>query len=137
MDIACAEVVLNPLLSQVFTVEVQNERGCLVTEDISVIVRDGRAVYLPTAFSPNEDGNNDEFMIFPLQDEVRVSQSAIFDRWGNMVASSTSDQNDRHFIWDGRKSGELCSVGVYIYQVELTMPNGERELVTGEVTLVR
>ncbi|MEM6395505.1 MAG: gliding motility-associated C-terminal domain-containing protein [Bacteroidota bacterium] len=137
MDAACAEVMLNPLLSQVYTVEVENERGCFVTEDISVIVRDGRAVYLPTAFSPNEDGNNDQFMIFPLQEEVRVSQSAIFDRWGNMVSSSTSDQADRHFIWDGKKAGKLCSVGVYVYQVELTMPDGEREVVTGEVTLVR
>ncbi|MEM8583571.1 MAG: gliding motility-associated C-terminal domain-containing protein, partial [Bacteroidota bacterium] len=138
MDPACLEVMLSPYLSQVYTVEVVDDRACMATDNISILVKDGSAVYLPNAFSPNEDGQNDEFMIYPLQDEVRVSQRAIYDRWGNLVSGGdASAQGGQHYIWDGRKSGQMCNVGVYIYQVELVMPDGDKEIVTGEVTLLR
>ncbi|MEM6878631.1 MAG: gliding motility-associated C-terminal domain-containing protein, partial [Bacteroidota bacterium] len=85
-----------------------------------------------------EDGQNDEFMIYPLQEEVRVNQRSIYDRWGNLVSGGdASAQSGQHYIWDGRRAGQMCNVGVYIYQVELIMPDGDKEVVTGEVTLVR
>ncbi|MEL6669083.1 MAG: gliding motility-associated C-terminal domain-containing protein, partial [Bacteroidota bacterium] len=138
MDASCLDVMLSPYFSQVYTVEVINDRGCMAVDEVSIIVKDGNAVYLPNAFSPNEDGQNDEFMIYPLQEEVRVSQRSIYDRWGNLVSGgSSSAQADQHYIWDGRHAGQMCNVGVYIYQVELTMPDGDKEVVTGEITLVR
>jgi len=64
-------------------------------------------------FSPNGDNINDLFIVEGLEDTVE-DKIAIFNRWGNLVFSSTNYQND----WDGRWNGEDLPDGTYFYVID-------------------
>jgi gliding motility-associated-like protein len=73
-------------------------------------------VYVPNAFSPNNDGVNDELLPFvPPQIQVVSFEMNIFDRWGNLVFKTT----DPTFSWDGRWNGKEMPIGVYIYSFQM------------------
>ena len=70
-------------------------------------------IFVPTAFSPNEDGINDIF-------EVKVSmyksfKMSVLNRWGEVIFHS----NDITKGWDGMFKGEIAAVGSYIYHIEI------------------
>ena len=78
-------------------------------------------VYVPNAFSPNNDGVNDELQIFWGCDfNYRVKRFQVFNRWGNLVFSS-HDTND--IRWNGQINGQTLPIGVYVwfleYEIEL------------------
>lgn len=70
-------------------------------------------VYIPNAFSPNGDGNNDAFMAYTNNDKgLAYFQLLIFNRWGEKIfESNTINQG-----WDGTYKGQLQNPGVYAYQ---------------------
>jgi len=69
-------------------------------------------VYVPTAFSPNDDGINDHFTpFFPPSVEFKDYSLKVFDRWGNKVFES----NDPNFGWDGNSKEEEALPGVYLW----------------------
>ena len=70
---------------------------------------------LPTAFSPNEDGNNDLFSAYtrcPLQQ----FSLQIYNRYGEQVFST----HDTNFVWDGKHHGIACEIGSYAWQLSYT-----------------
>lgn len=70
---------------------------------------------LPTAFSPNEDGNNDLFSAYtrcPLQQ----FSLQIYNRYGEQVFST----HDTNFVWDGKRHGIACEIGSYAWQLSYT-----------------
>jgi gliding motility-associated-like protein len=88
--------------------------------------------FIPNAFSPNGDGINDVFEVFPDYNwATEVRHLKIVDRWGRVVYSS--EQNK----WDGTTNGSLALPGVYIYAVELIMKDGTVSNQQGSVFLYR
>jgi gliding motility-associated-like protein len=93
--------------------------------------------YLPTAFSPNFDGINDEFgLMYNDRVEILDYTMEVFDRWGSPVFRS-ENINDR---WDGTKNGEVVDLGVFVYVIEVTFLD-DREtgfrVISGDVMVVR
>ena len=94
-------------------------------------------VYVPNAFSPNNDGRNDEFKPY-LGAECTISeyQIKIFNRWGALVFEST----DPAAGWDGEIKGEPAAQASYLYQIQYTLEsNGKPEQIlnTGALALLR
>ena len=94
-------------------------------------------VYRPNVFSPNNDGHNDCFQIFPDPAlEVLRFEMYIFDRWGNKVYESF----DLEKCWDGNFQNEEGEIGVYTWLMisDISVCN-ERKSVkrSGDITLVR
>ena len=91
--------------------------------------------YGPSAFSPNNDGVNDEFR--PLTGcEILEYNLQIFDRWGNLLFETT----DPDLSWNGMLNGQLLSTGVYVWWLDYTVrENGQPEskIVTGDVAIVK
>lgn len=91
--------------------------------------------YGPSAFSPNNDGVNDEFR--PLTGcEILEYSLQIFDRWGNLLFETT----DPDLGWNGMLNGQLLSTGVYVWWLDYTVrENGQPEskIVTGDVAIVK
>jgi gliding motility-associated-like protein len=92
-------------------------------------------LYAPNAFSPNDDGWNDEWQLFLPCDyfEFRLE---VFDRWGNLVFAA--DQPDAP--WDGRLQGRPLLPGVYVWRLHwsgelLGQKQGYGE--TGEVVILK
>ena len=95
-------------------------------------------VYIPNAFSPNQDGVNDEFQIFlPDEWQVDLFKVGVYNRWGELIYSSA----DPMFTWDGMFKGQFLTSGVYVYhiQLEITEEDGSsREVqVSGDITIMR
>lgn len=106
--------------------------GCRGEGYVKVRVYTGPDIYVPTGFSPNNDGKNDKFTPFPVGMKS-YNYFRVFNRWGQLVFSTTK-LNDG---WDGRFGGTEQASGVYVWMIEgLTKDN---RLITkkGTVMLIR
>ncbi len=70
---------------------------------------------IPQAFSPNGDGQNDEFKIFFGNLPCAVEEFKIYNRWGQLVFDH---KNREELSWDGTYNGEACSAGTYVYYLK-------------------
>ena len=95
----------------------------------------GTYVFVPNAFTPNGDDDNDMFLpsISGPLDQYRLD---IFDRWGERIHTST----DRYAGWDGSYNGVVSQDGVYVWTLNYRVlgPEGVKsERLIGHVTLLR
>ncbi len=94
-------------------------------------------LYIPNVFSPTGDGINDVFTISYGPDlNVTAMEGSIYDRWGNLVFSST----EIPFKWDGLFNGEFLQPGVFVYLIRITYVDStvqKEVLYSGDITLVR
>ncbi|MCB0688699.1 MAG: gliding motility-associated C-terminal domain-containing protein [Saprospiraceae bacterium] len=85
-------------------------------------------IYVPNSFTPNGDGINDAFEMY-ADDCIQVKSAKIFDRWGNLLYSSSAAV---------RWFGDNHASGVYIYAIEYL---DQRSNITirknGDVLLIR
>jgi gliding motility-associated-like protein len=119
--------------SGTFTVTVSNKCGT-VSDDVTLeflpYVCD---IFIPNAFSPNADGNND---VFQPSGNVEVLSMMIFDRWGAKVYHSTPLE----LAWDGTVQNVPAQGGHYYFVIRYLLPtNGTSVPLTssGEVYLIR
>src|SRR5690606_31921702 len=95
-----------------------------------MITRDPRLTY-PSAFTPNGDGLNDQFVVYgQFINRFRMS---IFNRWGELVFT-TGDMNQG---WDGTRDGKLMPEGSYAFRADLIDNLGRTFNETGGVLLLR
>jgi len=123
------------LASGEYIVTVIDSFGCQ-DQAVFTIDKEGCTVFVPNAFSPNSDQNNDIFDI-TLQNgfEGEVISLNIYDRWGQQVYT-LKDNTSNDYSWDGRFNGNIVSSGVYVYTVEVVHFNGKRELFKGDLTVL-
>lgn len=116
------------------TTRLTNAFGC-VTLDTVLIENDCEPrVFIPTAFTPNNDGNNDQFTVEPLF--VTDFEVYIFSRWGELIFYS----NEQDFEWDGTYNGKILPMGTYAYKVTFkseTSPERGTIEKRGGVTLLK
>ncbi|RMF01798.1 MAG: gliding motility-associated C-terminal domain-containing protein, partial [Bacteroidetes bacterium] len=126
-----------PTTTTRYRLEMQDTNGCVVSEQVLIIVDEQVPVYIPSAFSPNGDGHNDRLVIFGKGiEEVETFQ--IFDRWGNQVFADGGYQaNDPDRGWDGQLNGSPLNAGVFVYWARLRLSGGQRFDLQGEVLLLR
>lgn len=90
-------------------------------------------VYVPNAFSPNKNGQNDGFMPSLYNVKDRNYSFRIFNRWGEMVFETT----DINAVWDGTFNGRPCAQEVFIWTVNGEFYNSDLFAFRGTVTLLR
>ena len=89
---------------------------------------------IPNAFSPNDDGKNDTWVIDGLG-KYPNTKVKVYNRWGS---SMYTDNYGYHVPWDGTHNGAPLATGTYYYVIELKgSPDGKDELATGSLTIVR
>ena len=87
-------------------------------------------LYIPSAFSPNGDGINDQFTYF-LYDQDLVSFQ-VYSRWGSLVFETS----DRNKFWDGTSNGQYLESDTFVYILELKMGD-KTEIKTGDFVLMK
>lgn len=115
--------------------EVIDEKGCTVAASFTLAT--DCPLYIPNAFSPNNDGVNDYFQVYsPFDFQVEVFR--VFDRWGGLLFENDSFTiSEAGQFWDGTVGGQLANDGIYLYQIEITNELGEKEFYAGDVMLVK
>ncbi|MFM2284859.1 MAG: hypothetical protein RLZZ543_356 [Bacteroidota bacterium] len=107
--------------------------GCRDSLTKQAIVELGYKMYVPAAFTPNDDGYNDRFRAYG--EDVLDFSMLIYNRWGQLLYSSYDMENG----WDGRTllQDRVCDGGVYIYKISATQRNGIKTTYEGNVVLLR
>jgi gliding motility-associated-like protein len=112
---------------------VSNESGCLDSATVNVkIFRTDPRVFVPTAFTPNGDGDNDIFR--PIAVGIaRIEYFRVFNRWGELVFSTTVNGRG----WDGKIGGKLQGTATFVWVVRGLDYAGKIFFAKGTVTLIR
>lgn len=113
---------------------VTSEQGCTDTLLKSIEVNEDMSLWVPNAFTPNNDGLNDVF--FAKGYGIAKFSMSIFDRWGEKVFTA----DDIHKAWDGTFEGRgtgKCKEDTYTWMIDVTDTFGKSKNKTGHVTLMR
>ncbi|WP_300659814.1 T9SS type B sorting domain-containing protein [Fluviicola sp.] len=106
-------------------------KSASVKVNVLEVVCDRTYVYVPNAFSPNGDLENDVLYVrSAIATEILFR---IFDRWGEMVFET----RDQSIGWDGTFRGKLLKPDTYDYYLEAKCVQGEQKIIKGNVTLIR
>jgi len=128
-------VTARPDTTMMFMVEGTDENNCKNSDEIKVVVNNPPRIIAPSAFSPNNDGIHDEFIV--LSKDIELVSLKVFNRWGEMVYENLGNLNEG---WDGRFEGVQQGMGVYLYFAEYRFigeEESEVKLINGNVTLIR
>ena len=125
------KIVVSPVEQSVYTVTVTNYKGFTSVHDFIVDVDNScSALFIPSAFTPNFDGQND---VFKAEGRgVSQMHMIIYNKLGQKVFESNNMDN----AWDGTYKGEL-SAETYIYHVNYTDAKGVGHVKRGQVTLIK
>jgi gliding motility-associated-like protein len=91
------------------------------------------SIHFPNAFSPNSDGNNENFI--PMEEGVAEFRLSIFNRWGEKIFETTDIKTG----WEGtyQNSSKVAEDGLYLYIAYARGINGQEELKSGTISLSR
>lgn len=101
--------------NQSFQLDAVTKEGCDSHSRIRITRYEGPDIYIPTAFSPNGDGNNDALRVLP----VGISSFdyfAVYNRWGEQIFRTTN----YHQGWDGTHHGSRLDAGVFVAVAQAT-----------------
>lgn len=132
-----AAIIARPTTTTVFQLTVRSANGCVLRDNLTVLVEKRLRIYAPNAFSPNGDNQNDYFNLYYAQEVEKINMLRIFDRWGSQVFAAENLSNAPGSGWDGLINGEKASVGVYVFVAEALLRTGKTEIVRGSLTLLR
>lgn len=107
---------------------------CIERADRVIKVEVPSKLEIPNIFSPNDDGVNDVFFLHAAS--LETIDIKIFDRWGHLVYSISSDKGN--IAWDGKNQyGKEVAEGVYFYTLKAKGADGNEFEQKGNVTVVR
>ena len=134
----CLVLNLVPDESTLYSVTLVDSSGCSNSDEILIPVDKSRPVFVPNAFSPNNDGFNDQLVIFGGKSVSSIKSFLIFSRWGEVVFEGYNlPHSDFSYGWDGTHRGDILDVGVYTWFAEVEFVDGETIMLEGDVTLIR
>ena len=121
--------VITNLKTGHYIYEVKDAKGCSVEGNATISSPwQNCTVVIPSAFSPNGDGNNDVFKP-KIYEPVRNYQLNVFNRWGSLVYRTT----DPDAGWDG----SMQSTQSFIYVCTFTNRNNEQKEFKGALMLIK
>ena len=109
----CPSPFLESDTAIVLHLTVSDSANCLQEFIFEARVELDNRVYIPNAFSPNDDGSNDFFRIFPKR-PLHIDEMHIFNRWGDKVFE-LYDGHPTTAQWDGNFKGRRLNPQVFVY----------------------
>ena len=111
-----------------YTLHVVSGVGCGVATDV-VIVKVFKELYIPNAFTPNNNGKNDSWHIEALLAFPEATIS-VYNRFGQKIYEA----NGGSAGWDGTFKGQPQDSGAYVYLIDF---KNKRPVKKGWVMLIR
>ncbi len=109
-----------------------NNFGCSDTFSLGpLLVIPADMVFVPTAFTPNNDGLNELFKVYGTN--ISETHLMVYDRWGERVY----DGDGLNTGWDGKLHGLKLNTDIYVYYMEVIKTDGKLIKLKGDVTLIR
>lgn len=127
----CSITNVAPNQTQTYIVELIDSNGCKGSDSVMVMVNFTVSVGVPTAFSPNNDGNND--VLYVKGNGLEAIQFSIYNRYGELIFETT----DQNIGWDGTFLNQKENPGVYTWVLHCTTVDGKHSILKGNTTLFR
>jgi gliding motility-associated-like protein len=128
--------IAQPEESMTYTVTVTGDNLCQSTATVDVFFISDQCVepyiFVPKAFTPNGDENNDYFIVRGVN--IKDLYFVVWNRWGEKMFE-TEDVNSKG--WDGSFNGKELTPDAYSWYVKVTCGNGSTYVKKGDVTLLK
>lgn len=109
-------------------------KNILIVDSVAGDFDRAQCVFVPNAFTPNGDGQNDLFYPhFNPSCPITSIHLTIFDRWGGILY----EEDDTTTEWNGYVDNRLLPPGTYIYLLDISYQEGATDRLSGNVMLVR
>jgi len=132
-----SSIVSNPIFNssnpQEYLIQIRTGSGCLTTDTLSVYVFKESGIYVPKAFSPNGDGQNER--LFPeLVNFASLQYFRVYNRWGQLVFETRAMNSQG---WDGIFNGVKQPMDTYTWFAAGADKNGKLITANGQTLLIR
>lgn len=127
--------VATPSQTTTYLVTMTDPLGCSNTDTVTIVVEEVLCeepeIFIPNAFTPNGDSNNDQ--VFVRGNTIREMTFRIYNRWGEKVFET----NDPSIGWDGTYAGKAATPAVYVYYLEAICFDNQNFYKQGNISLIR
>ncbi len=128
----CASPLVQPNYAVEYCVIGTNTFNCSDTACVNITIdKECGEVFVPSGFSPNDDGENDVLYVYGKC--VKSMEFKIFNRWGEKVFET----NDPDIGWDGSFRGKPLDTDVFVYYLKTVYFNNAKAETKGNITLMR
>jgi gliding motility-associated-like protein len=117
-----------PITTTIYTLSTTDQHQCFASDIVTVTVANGDKLFFYSAFTPNNDGDNDFFYIGNIE-KYPDNNLKIYNRYGKQIYSATNYDN----LWNGTYLGNQVPTGTYFY----ILNDGKGEQYKGSVTILR
>lgn len=117
-----------PITTTTYYLWTSDQHGCTNQDDVTIEVRNGNTLFFYSAFTPNNDGDNDFFYIGNVE-KFPENSLKVYNRYGKLIYSATNYVN----TWDGTYLGTEVPTGTYFYIFD----DGKNQKHKGTVTIMR
>lgn len=132
-----ATPTVHPEVTTTYTVEVMTAKGCTATEEVTVYV--GNEVFVPNLFTPNNDGNNDTFLVYGKG--IKTLSIKVTDQKGTVVYFSNTKEEIMEKGWNGTNGTVVLPNGTYYWKLQGEYEDGSKVSFkggnTGTINLLR
>lgn len=115
-----------------YLIHISDIHTCVTIDTQLVQILKKPGYYLPTAFTPNNDGLNDDIQPY-LIGMKGLKSFSVFDRWGKRIFFTTTYGKS----WDGKMNGVEQPNGVYVWVLEFYNADNQLQKEKGTVTIIR
>ncbi len=120
-----------------YELQVIDMGGCLGNDFVTIRLENFSPLFVPTAFTPNNDGENDVLELFG-KGIKSVNKFSIYDRWGELVYELLDQEiNIVYQSWNGLFKGKEAPSGIYYWFADVEFENGFQENFNGNTSLLR
>lgn len=132
-----SSIIVSPTQTSTYCVVGSNSVICTDTVCSDIVVLTGNCdnlkIFIPTGFSPNGDGQNDELKLFATA-QVEALLFTVYNRWGQIVFETT----DITKSWDGNFNSRPMDAAVFTYTLRYTCKSDNaEEVISGNISLVK
>ena len=121
-----------------YTLTVRDDKNCMATQTVLVKLDCANQIYLPSAFSPNADQQNDALTARFTFGSLRVLHFTVYDRWGVVLFSRADfELRSGEPLWDGQLDGQSVPAGMYTCRLDCQFPDGTRTTYRQPIAVVR
>ncbi len=127
------EAVAGPEETTLYTVTgfPAENRRCSSTASALVRINYRVPLFVPSAFTPDGNGQNDVFRVVNFSFQ-KIVEFRVFNRWGQEIFHATDNKG-----WDGTWKSTPMAMDTYHYLIRVVIPDGSMETFKGDVTLIR
>lgn len=135
--LTCESITVQPAYTVSYELIGIDSAGCQDNDFVTIFVQKEQVIAVPTGFSPNNDGNNDQLWIHG-EPEALINFFRVYDRQGALIYEIHNQRlGDLTEGWNGLFNGQPMAADTYVWYLEATFDEQITKVFRGTTTLIR